>query len=180
MKILNYKIIEQIYDSNNSLVYRAVRDEDSLPVILKVLKEDYPTPEELTRYRQEYDITCLLADMDGVVKVYDLVKYQNTLIIVLEDFGGESLKQCITEHPLSINTFLNDASKSTGFPGVPDFEIGLRIEGFLEFSIEKIIKLISPLLGGDRDGLPAVWLIHLAVGDLAESLRRVGEGGGKV
>jgi len=29
-------------------------------------------------------------------------------------------------------------------------------------------------------GLPAVWMIHLPVGDLAESLRRVREGGGKV
>jgi uncharacterized protein len=33
---------------------------------------------------------------------------------------------------------------------------------------------------GDREGLPSVWLIHLSVGDLAESLRRVKEKGGKV
>ncbi len=29
-------------------------------------------------------------------------------------------------------------------------------------------------------GLPAIWMIYLPVGDLAESLRRVREGGGKV
>ena len=29
-------------------------------------------------------------------------------------------------------------------------------------------------------GLPPVWMIHLPVGDLAESLRRVREGAGKV
>ncbi|MEM1126512.1 MAG: VOC family protein [Bacteroidota bacterium] len=33
---------------------------------------------------------------------------------------------------------------------------------------------------GVNRGLPPVWLIHLAVGDLAESLRRVGEEGGQV
>ena len=32
----------------------------------------------------------------------------------------------------------------------------------------------------ELEGIPAVWLIHLPVGDLAESLRRVSEGGGTV
>ncbi|RKZ55707.1 MAG: hypothetical protein DRR08_23560, partial [Candidatus Parabeggiatoa sp. nov. 2] len=87
----NYKILTLIYESANSLVYRAIRDEDNQPVILKVLKEDYPTPEELTRYRQEYEITKNI-NLDGVIKTYALEKYQNTLVIVLEDFGGDSLK----------------------------------------------------------------------------------------
>ena len=50
--IPNYQITKQIYESANSLVYRGLRDEDNQPIILKVLKEDYPLPEELTRYRQ--------------------------------------------------------------------------------------------------------------------------------
>lgn len=32
----------------------------------------------------------------------------------------------------------------------------------------------------ENGGIPAVWLIHLSVGDLTESLRRVGENGGEV
>ncbi|EDN68676.1 Serine/Threonine protein kinase and Signal Transduction Histidine Kinase [Beggiatoa sp. PS] len=75
-------------------MYRGVRTEDNQPVILKALKEDYPTPEELTRYRQEYEITKNLT-LDGVVKTYGLEKYQNTLVIILEDFGGESLKDLL-------------------------------------------------------------------------------------
>ncbi len=88
--IPDYKIIQQIYESSNSLVYRGLREEDDLPVILKVLKEDYPTPTKLTQYRQEYDITRNL-NIEGVIKAYGLEKYQNTLVIILEDFGGESL-----------------------------------------------------------------------------------------
>jgi serine/threonine protein kinase len=88
----NYQISTQIDESANSVVYRGIRKPDNLPVILKILKADYPTLEELTRYRQEYDITRLFADVDGVIKVYALEKSQNTLVIVLEDFGGESLK----------------------------------------------------------------------------------------
>ena len=57
INIPNFQTGTQIYESANSIVYRGVRTEDNQPVILKVLKEDYPTPEELTRYRQEYEIT---------------------------------------------------------------------------------------------------------------------------
>jgi serine/threonine protein kinase len=47
MTTTNYQIINKIYESANSLVYRAVRAENNQPIILKVLKEDYPTPAEL-------------------------------------------------------------------------------------------------------------------------------------
>ena len=56
-----------------------------------------PTPEELTRYLQEYDIIRHLASIDGIIKVYDLEKYQNTLVVILADFGGESLKHWLAE-----------------------------------------------------------------------------------
>jgi predicted ATPase/signal transduction histidine kinase/tRNA A-37 threonylcarbamoyl transferase component Bud32 len=103
--IPNYQINEKIYESANSLVYRAIRDADNQPVILKVLKEDYPTPKELTRYRQEYEITKSL-NIAGVINTYSLEKFQNTLVIVLEDFGGESLKQLMTERCLTVKEFL--------------------------------------------------------------------------
>ena len=103
----NYQIGTQIYESANSLVYRGIRDDDNQAVILKILKEDYPTPEELTRYQQEYEITNSL-NLDSVVKTYDIEKYQNTLVMVLEDFGGESLKTIFEkEKQISISYFLS-------------------------------------------------------------------------
>jgi serine/threonine protein kinase len=86
-----YQIQEQIYDSANSLVYRAIRESDQQPIILKVLKENYPTPQELARYRTEYEITKSFQS-PRIIKVYDLQKYQNTLVMYLEDFQGDSLK----------------------------------------------------------------------------------------
>ena len=52
MKFPGYQILAQIYESANSAVYRASREQDDRAVILKVLKEDYPTPAELTRYNR--------------------------------------------------------------------------------------------------------------------------------
>ncbi len=82
----------QIYESANSLVYRAVRRADRTDIILKVLKQDYPTSAKLIRYRQEYEITRSL-NLEGVIKAYSQQDYQRTLLIILEDFGGESLQK---------------------------------------------------------------------------------------
>ena len=86
-----YQVLAQIYESSNSEVYRAIRETDNQKVILKVLKQDYPTSAELTRYKQEYELTRTL-DIEGVIKAYELKKYQNTLVIILQDIDGESLK----------------------------------------------------------------------------------------
>ncbi len=96
----------QIYESANSIVYRGIRDVDSQPIILKILKENYPTPQELARYRTEYQITQSL-NVPGVVKVYDLQKYQNTLAMFVEDFGGESLKHWLSERSFNLEEFLH-------------------------------------------------------------------------
>ncbi|WP_036479422.1 AAA family ATPase [Myxosarcina sp. GI1] len=80
----------KIYESVNSLVYRAVRRADNTAVVLKVLKQNYPTSAELIRYKQEYEITRSL-DLEGVIEAYNQQDYQRTLVIILEDFGGESL-----------------------------------------------------------------------------------------
>ena len=106
INIPNYQISTQIYESANSLVYQGFRKTDNQQVILKVLKEDYPTLAELTRYRQEYEMTHEL-NLAGVIKTYDIEKYQNTLVIILEDFGGESLKSIFKEpEKVSIIDFL--------------------------------------------------------------------------
>lgn len=76
-----YQILSQIYESVNSFVFRAVRELDRQPVVLKMLKQDYPAPTELIRYKQEYEITRNL-NVEGVIKAYGLEPYQKTLAIV--------------------------------------------------------------------------------------------------
>jgi predicted ATPase/signal transduction histidine kinase/tRNA A-37 threonylcarbamoyl transferase component Bud32 len=123
--LANYQILSKIYESDNSLVYRAIRKEDKQPVILKVLKENYPTPEELTRYRQEYDITRRLASVDGVINAYSLFKHQNTLVMCLEDFGGESLKEFLEKYTpkFPIDRELADSPIDRGQRGVSIYEL---------------------------------------------------------
>jgi len=101
-----------LYESANSLVYRAIREADNQPIILKLLKESYPTPQELVRYRTEYRITQELK-YPGVVRVYDLQKYQNSLVMFVEDFGGESLKIWMQQRSFTLEEFLQIAIATT-------------------------------------------------------------------
>jgi serine/threonine protein kinase len=105
-KIIGYQIVSEIYESSNSLVFRGYRESDNQPVILKILKEDYPTPAELTRYKQEYEITRSL-DRENIIKAYNLQKYQNTLVMILEDFGGKSLKVLMAERKIFKSGYKN-------------------------------------------------------------------------
>jgi predicted ATPase/signal transduction histidine kinase/tRNA A-37 threonylcarbamoyl transferase component Bud32 len=115
MTFHGYQILTQIYESLNSRVYRGIREQDNQSVILKVLQEDYPTPQELTRYKQEYEIIRNL-NLDGVIKAYGLEPYQKSLVIIFEDCGASSLKQlmngCVGANGcLSLPEFLNLALK---------------------------------------------------------------------
>jgi predicted ATPase/class 3 adenylate cyclase/GAF domain-containing protein/tRNA A-37 threonylcarbamoyl transferase component Bud32 len=103
--LLGYQILAKIYESSKSLVYRGIREEDNKAVILKFLKEDYPTPEEIVRYKQEYEITHSLC-IEGVVRAYSLEKYKNTPVIIFEDLGGESLKILMNNKAFTIKEFL--------------------------------------------------------------------------
>ena len=103
-----YEILTLIYESSKSLVYQGIRQQDSQPAIVKILKQDYPTPQELTRYKQEYEITSNL-NLDSTIKAYSLEKYQNTIAIVLEDFGGKSLRMLVSEQKFTLSEFLEIA-----------------------------------------------------------------------
>jgi len=108
LNLSGYQILTHLYESANSIVYRGIRAADNQAVIIKVLKQDYPTPAELARYQQEYEITQHL-NLDSVVKAYSLELYQNTLVMILEDFGGSSLRMLMDERTFTLSEFLQIA-----------------------------------------------------------------------
>ncbi|MEG4516465.1 MULTISPECIES: ATP-binding sensor histidine kinase [unclassified Microcoleus] len=112
INLAGYEITNHLHESNNSLVYRGLRKQDNQPVILKFLKQDYPMPASLVRYKQEYEITRNL-NLESVPKTYSLERYQNSLVIIFEDSGGESLKLWLVAQKLTLEEFLSTAIKIT-------------------------------------------------------------------
>ncbi|MFZ2633750.1 MAG: protein kinase, partial [Desulfosalsimonadaceae bacterium] len=104
--INGYPSTEKLYEGRQTIVYRGVRESDKQPVIVKILKGEYPSPESLARLKREYEIIRDInsdRSIDGVVKVYGLEKSQSTLAMIFEDFGGESLSRLFTAgHPLEL------------------------------------------------------------------------------
>ena len=90
MRIAGCQVREKIAESANSLVYRAVQEVSNQPVILKMLKQPYPPPEKIAWFKREYELTRSLP-LAGVIDMYSLATDQGRPVIVLEDFGGESL-----------------------------------------------------------------------------------------
>ena len=117
LNLPHHQVKQLIYNGPNSLIYRGIRSEDELPMIFKVLKEDYPSPEQLIRYQQEYDIIQSLETIPGVINAYHLEKYQNKLVICLEDVAGQSLKEWLTETQFDLSEQLNLAIAITEILG---------------------------------------------------------------
>jgi len=103
-----YTILEKIYEGSNSLVFSGIRNSDEIPVVLKILKGEYPSSDELASFKREYEITRSF-NFEGVIKAYNLVKFKNSLVMVLENFGGESLMKLLPDMKLDQTVFLNFA-----------------------------------------------------------------------
>ncbi|MEG4944175.1 AAA family ATPase [Microcoleus sp. F4-D5] len=88
--LLGYEIAEQIYAGNRTLVYRGLRSWDGQPVAIKLLRNDFPSFNELVHFRNQYVIAKNL-DIPGTVKIYSLERYHNHYALIMEDFGGISL-----------------------------------------------------------------------------------------
>ncbi|MBF0450514.1 MAG: diguanylate cyclase [Candidatus Magnetomorum sp.] len=103
-----FQTIECIYESPTTQVFRCRRISDNLQVIIKSIHQEYPSKEMLDNYRNEYHIAGML-EMDGIIQMYALKKYDNALMIVMEDIQGIPLQQMIAEKKLSLMSSLDIA-----------------------------------------------------------------------
>ncbi|MEH2078245.1 MAG: AAA family ATPase [Nostoc sp.] len=112
VSIPGYKVSEELYNGSRTLVYRGYRETDSLPVVIKLLKNPYPSFHELLSFRNQYTIAKNL-NSPLIVQTYSLEPYQNGYALVMEDFGGISLKNYFTSPEMpyiaSIEEFLQIA-----------------------------------------------------------------------
>jgi PAS domain S-box-containing protein len=114
--IPGYHSKEQLYEGCNSLVYRARRQSDNHPVILKLLKDIYPSPERIAWFKREYEVTSNL-NLVRVPRVYDLQTIQQRWVMIMDDFGGESLTRLGLVGAVSLDEFFYLAREITEILG---------------------------------------------------------------
>lgn len=103
-----YTITENLHESLISIVCRGYRIFDRQNVILKILKDRYPTAEKIARFQREFHLTKKL-DIPGVIKVYELENRLEHWMMILEDFGGQSLARLDLAGKLDVLTVLRMA-----------------------------------------------------------------------
>ena len=107
-----YQLLEELHNGSHSQVYRAYRESDRSPVVLKFLRPEYPSPEQIARFRLEYDLARSFT-IPGVIRTYGLESHQNSFVLILEDFGAGPLKHVYQEAPVPTLGFLQQALKIT-------------------------------------------------------------------
>ncbi len=112
--IQGYHLDEELYNGSRTVVLRGIREHNQKSVVIKLLKNPYPSFNELLQFRNQYTIAKNL-DIPGIVFIYSLEAYQNSYALVMEDFGGVSLQEYIkncnitsVEDVLSIGVQITD------------------------------------------------------------------------
>ncbi|WP_437980215.1 AAA family ATPase [Sorangium sp. So ce117] len=109
-----YRVLEVLHQGVDTILYRARREEDGRPVVLKVLRRDHASPRALGRLRHELEVASAL-DTAAISKPYAIESFNDQAALVLEDFGGRSLDQLLDGpmRPMSIERFLPLAVRLT-------------------------------------------------------------------
>ncbi|WP_449416247.1 trifunctional serine/threonine-protein kinase/ATP-binding protein/sensor histidine kinase [Phormidium nigroviride] len=121
-----YDVTEELYSGSRTLVYRGLRQSDQKPVVIKLLRNEYPKFNELVQFRNQYTLAKNL-DLSSIVKPLDLIPYKNTYALVMEDFGGISLLEYLRQKPAA------PKSESSNILSLADFfDIAIQLANSLD------------------------------------------------
>jgi predicted ATPase/signal transduction histidine kinase len=103
--IPGYHLVEQPYLGSRTVVYRALQTATQRPVVIKVLRQDYPSFGELVQFRNQYAIAKNLP-ISGIVHPLGLELLGSGYGLVMEDCGGVSLGKYIQQQSLEVTEVL--------------------------------------------------------------------------
>jgi predicted ATPase/signal transduction histidine kinase len=95
-QLQGYSLTEKLYEGPRTMVFRGLCEDDQKPVVVKFLKDEFPSFDELMQFNHQYNIAKDL-NLPTVARPLTLIPYGNASALVVEDFGGYSLKQFLQE-----------------------------------------------------------------------------------
>lgn len=143
MSLQGYRLLEPIYSGAKTLIYRGERLVDQQPVIIKLLRAEYPSFAELLRFRNQYTIAKNL-DLPGIVQPLALETYGNRYALVMADEGYVPLTEL--SRPSAPFAFEESAFPTPPMPLEQFFPIAIQLAQILEELYQKRIihKDIKP------------------------------------
>lgn len=116
LSFTGYEILEELHESNHTIVCRGRKEGQIQTEILKFLKTEYPSPTELAKFRHQYEIVYPL-DIPGIVKPLSLESWGRGLVLTMEDAGPWSVQQLIFTQSLGLENFFKIAISITKILG---------------------------------------------------------------
>lgn len=104
----DYTVESLVFDGDPTRIYRARRDVDGAPVMLKTLRDERAAREAAACLRHEFEMTRRLA-VPSVIHAYGLERHNGFPVVVFEDFGGDSLNNLVQHRQLPLDELLRIA-----------------------------------------------------------------------
>ena len=101
-----YIIHEKVKESDRSIIYRGSSVRDNTPVIIKLLRPETTTMNNIAGLIREYNITRSIS-LKGAVMPIELVKAGGSLALIMKDNGAVFLSDYIHHNVVSISLFLD-------------------------------------------------------------------------
>ncbi|WP_392481869.1 AAA family ATPase [Nostoc sp. C110] len=91
-----FKILTLLKAGVKAVIYRGIKVKDQCPVIIKGLRPEQCTPNNIEQLKHEYAIAQRL-NITAAVKVYALEMHQGIPYLIMEDFEARSLDQLLDQ-----------------------------------------------------------------------------------
>lgn len=107
-KILNFQIIESLYENENIRIFRALNESTQQHVVLKLLKGDHHSVNNVSKLIHSSEIIKNL-NIPGIVRPLGIMHVKEVPMVIFEDFESISLTQYLKKTPLELKSFLKIA-----------------------------------------------------------------------
>ncbi|MDA8138412.1 MAG: diguanylate cyclase [Desulfobacteraceae bacterium] len=108
----SYEVDAVIFYGDPTRIYRARRRSNGVPVMLKTLRDERAAREAAAWLKHEFEVTRRI-NAPSVIQVYDLERHNNLPVMVLEDFGGDSLDNLARQRRFPLEELLQIAIQLT-------------------------------------------------------------------
>ncbi|AKJ07550.1 putative ATPase [Archangium gephyra] len=153
MDIPGYKLLGLFQMTSSSLLFQALREADSVPVIVKTPRNEHLGPRERARYQREYDVLQRLSGTPGVLAAQGCEVLRERPVLLLEDIGGQALSERLGQ-PFELPAFFSIAISLAATLAE------MHRRGVIHKDIKPANILLSP--GGQ------VWLIDFGLASLRQ------------
>jgi predicted ATPase/class 3 adenylate cyclase/tRNA A-37 threonylcarbamoyl transferase component Bud32 len=106
-----YTFKDSLYKSDNSEVFRGIREVDGLQVVIKTTRDDFNSNREANRLKHEFTIGKILSGPNSI-KYLDLIIQNDSYYLISEHLEGTVIRDLIGKEGMELNLFFELARKT--------------------------------------------------------------------